>query len=82
MLAALGCLPPRAEFHNAGDDAVYSLYAMLLLAIKEGTAREAKLSTSELGNLETIRKAVSNALCSYDHLQKPECKKSLGVASR
>lgn len=64
VLAGLGCLPPRAEFHNAGNDVVYSLYAMLLFAIKEDTTREATLSTSELGNLETIRKAVANALSS------------------
>lgn len=81
VLAELGCLPPRAEFHNAGNDAVYSLYAMLLLAIKEGTTREAKLGTSELRTLETIRKAVSNALGSYDHLQKPDLNKSWCQAS-
>lgn len=62
VLAELGSLPHRSEFHNAGNDAMYSLYAMLLLAIKEGTAREAKLSTGELRNLEMIREAVFKAL--------------------
>lgn len=62
VLANLGSSPPRSEFHNAGNDAMYSLYAMLLLAIKKGTAREAELSTRELRNLKTIREAVFKAL--------------------
>lgn len=58
VLAELGCLSDKAEFHNAGNDAVYSLYAMLLLAIKAGTAREADLGKSERRSLETLRSVV------------------------
>lgn len=81
VLAKFGCVPPRSEFHNAGNDAVYSLYAMLLLAIKEGIAREAKLSTSEFRNLETIRRSVSDTLGIYDHLQEPELNRTSPLAS-
>lgn len=76
VLLELGCQPPRSDFHNAGNDAVYSLYAMLLLAVKAGTARKAKLSTNELTNLETIRKAVSYTLSLYGHLENPESNNS------
>lgn len=38
VLSELGCRPDPVEFHHAGNDAVYSLYAMLLLAIKQGTS--------------------------------------------
>ncbi len=51
VLAQLGCRPPIATFHNAGNDAVYSLLAMLLLAVRN--------SASELVNLHTIKHAVS-----------------------
>ncbi|KAH8777756.1 hypothetical protein F5883DRAFT_544020 [Diaporthe sp. PMI_573] len=62
VLAKLGCLPHRSTFHNAGNDALYSLYAMLLLAIKAGTDRLAQLSTGELTSLEIIRAVVSRAV--------------------
>lgn len=62
VLAELGCLPDKSEFHNAGNDAVYSLYAMLLLAIKAGTAREANLGKGERRSLETLRSVVSEAV--------------------
>jgi len=41
MLAELGCLPDRLQFYNTGNNAWYLLYAMLLLAVEAGTAREA-----------------------------------------
>ncbi|KAI1754707.1 hypothetical protein F4782DRAFT_456706 [Xylaria castorea] len=59
VLAQLGCRPPIATFHNAGNDAVYSLLAMLLLAVRNSAARKAELSASELVNLNTIEHAVS-----------------------
>jgi hypothetical protein len=55
VLAELGSSPHWSRFHNAGNDAIYTLYPMLLLAIKAGTARRQKLSTGESVNLETIR---------------------------
>ena len=66
ILAELGCQPQRFEFHNAGNDAVYSVYAMLLLAIQEGTARMVECSMAELSNLEMIRflKALEQGLSS------------------
>lgn len=62
VLAELGCLLDRSGFHNAGNDAVYSLHAMLLLAIKAGTAREADLGKGEWKNLETLRSLVTEAV--------------------
>lgn len=62
VLAELGCLPDKSEFHNAGNDAVYSFYAMLLLAIKAGTSREAYLGEGERRSLETLRSVVSEAV--------------------
>ena len=63
VLAELGFRPDDASsFHNAGNDAVYSLYAMLLLAIKEGRVREPELRVSELRNLDIIDHLVSEAL--------------------
>lgn len=69
VLARLGCRPHPSEFHNAGNDAVYTLYAMLLLAIKRADTRAAELSEGESTSLEVIRRAVSNAVdrgWSYD----------------
>lgn len=77
VLAKLGCLPPKSEFHNAGNDAVYTIYAMLLLAIKNGTARKTELSTVELKNLIMVRIAVSNALDVHGYLQSPRLGKGL-----
>ncbi|KAI0441890.1 hypothetical protein F4803DRAFT_576113 [Xylaria telfairii] len=59
VLAQLNCWPHPATFHNAGNDAVYSLYAMLMLAVRNGNARRAELSARELVNLDTIARAVS-----------------------
>ncbi|KAI1421286.1 hypothetical protein F5Y12DRAFT_768795 [Xylaria sp. FL1777] len=59
VLAQLGCRPPIETFHNAGNDAVYSLLAMLLLAVRNSTARKAELSAGELVNLHRIKHAVS-----------------------
>lgn len=62
VLAELGYLLDRSEFHNAGNDALYSLYAMLLLAIKAGTARKADLSKGEWRSLEILRSVVFKAV--------------------
>jgi hypothetical protein len=59
VVAQLGCRPPIATFHNAGNDAVYSLLVMLLLAVRNSAARKAELSASELINLHTVEHAVS-----------------------
>ncbi|KAI1193401.1 hypothetical protein F5X97DRAFT_314244 [Nemania serpens] len=59
VLAELDCRPPIATFHNAGNDAVYSLLAMLLLAVRNSAVRKAELSASERVNLNTITHAVS-----------------------
>ncbi|KAI1487120.1 hypothetical protein F5X96DRAFT_651420 [Biscogniauxia mediterranea] len=59
VLAQLSCRPPTATFHNAGNDALYSLLAMLLLAVRNSAACRAELSASELVNLHSIEHAVS-----------------------
>ncbi|KAI1114252.1 hypothetical protein F5Y14DRAFT_188648 [Nemania sp. NC0429] len=58
VLAQLSCQPPITAFHNAGNDAMFSLLAALLLAIRNSAARKAELSASELVNLHTIKHAV------------------------
>lgn len=62
VLAQLGYEPPHSGFHNAGNDAVYTLYAMLLLAIKRARSRIDGLREDELEKLELLSDAVSNAL--------------------
>ncbi|KAK5997485.1 hypothetical protein PT974_02846 [Cladobotryum mycophilum] len=62
VLSELGCQPDPSEFHNADNDAVYSLYMMLLLAIKQGTSRNAELTIDELRNLETLKWVVFKTL--------------------
>ena len=62
VLAELGCRPPMSEFHNAGNDAVYSLYAMLLLVIKEGVARQPKRGIDELKSLAVITNVMLETL--------------------
>ncbi|KAK2603425.1 hypothetical protein QQS21_004375 [Conoideocrella luteorostrata] len=62
VLSELGCKPNPSEFHNAGNDALYSLYLMLLLAIKHGSARAASLSIDELKSLEALRWVVFRTL--------------------
>lgn len=62
VLAGLGCRRHPPESHNAGNDAVFTLYAMLLLAIKRGATRAAELRDGESTSLEVIGRAVSNAV--------------------
>ena len=62
ILSQLGCRPSQAEFHNAGNDATFTLYAMLLLAIKNATSRTAELSPSERRRLKTLRSCVCDTL--------------------
>ena len=61
ILAKLGCLPAHSEFHNAGNDAVYTIYAMLLLSIKRGISVASHLSNSELRSLQLLKGAVFRA---------------------
>ena len=62
VLAELGYTPRPWGFHNAGNDAVYTLYVMILLAIKRVDTRASELSEGESTSLEGIRCAVSNAV--------------------
>ena len=62
VLAQLGYKPRPWGFHNAGNDAVYTLYVMILLAIKRVDGRASDLSESESTSLEAIRCAVLNAV--------------------
>ncbi|KAK2593015.1 hypothetical protein QQS21_009269 [Conoideocrella luteorostrata] len=43
ILSALGCRPNTSNFHNAGNDAAYTIYVMLLLAVQHATGRAAEL---------------------------------------
>ncbi|KAI0401810.1 hypothetical protein F4802DRAFT_618369 [Xylaria palmicola] len=65
VLARLGCRPPIAAFHNAGNDAVFSLLAVLLLTVRSSAARKAELGASELVNLHAIERAVSRIQTHY-----------------
>jgi hypothetical protein len=62
ILSELGCQPNREEFHNAGNDAVYSVYAMLLIAIEYTASRSGELSLDENSSLETLRSVVFKTL--------------------
>lgn len=69
VLARFGCRLRPSEFHNAGNDAVHTLYAMLPLAIKRADTRATELSEGESTTLEVIRRAASDAVdrgLSYD----------------
>jgi hypothetical protein len=43
----------RQDLHNAGNDATYTLHAMLMLAITSSQARE--LTAAETENLERLQ---------------------------
>jgi hypothetical protein len=62
VFAELGCHPNPSNFHNAGNDAVYTLYTMLLLAIRRGESRLAELSGNESRSLEVLSYVVSEAI--------------------
>ena len=57
-LSALGCHAEYTEFHNAGNDAVYTLYLMLLLGIKKGMASIAKLEVEQARRVELLKQVV------------------------
>ena len=65
VLAQLGCQPPTATFHNAANDAVYSLLAMLLLAVHHSATRKDELNASEVVNLQAIKHALSRIQRNY-----------------
>lgn len=55
VLSKLGFEPDTSEFHNAGNDAVFALYAMLRLAVNHTTDRAAELDHGQMGRLEVLR---------------------------
>ena len=56
VLARLGCPHNSQDMHNAGNDATYTLYAMLLLAVK--WSEQQGLTTQESKNRDLIRSFV------------------------
>ncbi|KAH7326470.1 hypothetical protein B0I35DRAFT_136156 [Stachybotrys elegans] len=62
ILSQLGCSLDPMELHNAGNDAVYTMYAVLLLVITSSTNRMAQLSVDEQKKLETLRLNVLETL--------------------
>lgn len=59
ILARFGFRPALSSFHNAANDAKYTLMAMLFLAIKSGEERRHQLRLAELGGLSKIEKLLS-----------------------
>lgn len=59
VLAEFNYRPDRSEFHNAANDAKYTLHAILFLAMKNGMAHQGELNVIEQGNLAKLRQAVS-----------------------
>jgi hypothetical protein len=53
LLAELKCPYKSSDLHNAGNDATFTLHAMLMLAIKSPESREMGLVQRE--NLERLR---------------------------
>ncbi|GAP90696.1 hypothetical protein SAMD00023353_5200200 [Rosellinia necatrix] len=72
ILAQLGYHPRLDVFHNAGNDAVYSLYATLLLVVERGAARELELGITERIRLQYIRRAVSKVLEQSFAIESPD----------
>jgi hypothetical protein len=62
VLAEFSCRPDRSEFHTAGNDAAYTIYAMIFLAVEEGKNRKNTLNSDEASNLGIIDRALSEAL--------------------
>lgn len=58
VLARFGFRPAPSSFHNAANDAQYTLVAMVFLAIQSGEARRPQLSPAELGGLARLEKLV------------------------
>jgi hypothetical protein len=53
LLAKLKCRYDNTDIHNAGNDATFTLHAMLMLAIKTSENRETDFIEKE--NLERLR---------------------------
>ncbi|KIM96022.1 hypothetical protein OIDMADRAFT_59109 [Oidiodendron maius Zn] len=53
LLAELKCPYKRSDLHNAGNDATFTLHAMLMLAIKSAESRE--IGPIERENLERLK---------------------------
>lgn len=54
VLAPCRVLPGPVVFHNAGNDAVYALYAMICLVARHENSRAAELSPGQKRRLETL----------------------------
>jgi hypothetical protein len=69
LLGQLECPCEASDFHNAGNDATYTLHAMLMLAIKGSESREMSLPENE--SLEHLRALVQNELHQYPRWKPP-----------
>ncbi|KAK8090186.1 hypothetical protein PG997_005147 [Apiospora hydei] len=58
LLARFEYRPARDRFHNAANDAEYTLHALRLMAIKSGEERRQEMSPVELGRLWKLEKIV------------------------
>ncbi|KAK8041941.1 hypothetical protein PG993_006464 [Apiospora rasikravindrae] len=58
LLARFEYRPARDRFHNAANDAEYTLHALLLMAIKSGKERRQEMSPAELGRLWKLKKII------------------------
>lgn len=58
VLAQFKYRPPKSLFHNAANDAKYTLHAMLLLALKSGASCQDELNEMERGNFRRLETAV------------------------
>ncbi|KAK7908661.1 hypothetical protein PG985_015964 [Apiospora marii] len=59
VLARFSFRPAPSNFHNAANDAQYTLMAMVFLAIQSGEGRRRQFSPAELGRLARLEKLVS-----------------------
>lgn len=55
VLSQLGCNPDPYEFHNAGNDAVYTLYVLVLLTINHVADRTTELHPEGARALEAVK---------------------------
>ena len=77
LLAELKCPYKSSDLHNAGNDATFTLHAMLMLAIKSPESREMGLVQRE--KLERLRAVAQMEL--YECQRWKPTRKSLGFYS-
>jgi hypothetical protein len=78
LLAELECPYEASDLHNAGNDATFTLHAMLMLAIRSSESRE--MDSVQRENFENLRAVAQTEL--YECQRWKPIRKSLGFYAR